>query len=166
MKRLVIGCWLLVVGLLINGCATTITVVKGGGPDPAGEAYNKVLLVNPTPFYVVPAIGIKNLILEPGSELITKKTRPLGWLSPAFGNFSFWAYAYRKYDPRTGKPDEFVGQQQFGVYLNGRLRMYNGRVYGGIVIMDYFPVSSFGHPDRWQGRIGGIVPWRAEFRHY
>jgi len=162
-KKLVIGYWLLVI-VLLSGCATTTTVVKGGGPDPGGEAYKTVLIRNESPFYVYFSIGTRNVILEPGSEIVTKAIRPLGWLSPTFGRFSFIAYAYRKYDGRT--PDEFVGQQQYWIYLDGYPRTYQGRVFGDVVIMRYFPVSSFGHPDRWQGRIGGIVPWRAEFRHY
>lgn len=162
MKKSIVGCWLLVIGLL-SGCATNTTIVKGSGPDPAGEAYKTVLIRNESPFYVYFSIGARSIILEPGTEIITKTVRPLGWLSPAFGNFSFIAYAYRQYNGKT--LDEFVGQQQYWVYLDGYPRTYQGRVFGNVVIMQYFPISSFGHPDHWQGSLGGIVPWKAEFKH-
>jgi len=162
MKLITFCCGLFLLASL-NGCATT-TIVRQGNPDPAGDAYKCVLIKNESPFFVYFSIGSQNIILEPGSEAITKAIRPLGWLSPSFGNFSFIAYAYRKFDGSA--LDEFIGQQDYWVYLDGYAHEYEGRIFGDVVIMDYFPVSSFGHPDRWQGRIGGVVPWRAEFRHY
>ena len=151
------------VGSLISGWATTTYIIDGGGPDPAGEAYKKVHIINSTPYYVFPDIG-QNIIMKPGAEITTEPKRPFGWLSPIFGSFSFWAYAYRKYDEKTGRRDEFVGQRQFWIYLDGRAHEYQRGIFGDEVVMDYFPISPF--PDRWQGSLGGIVPWRAEFRHY
>ncbi|MEK7624202.1 MAG: hypothetical protein AAB404_00515 [Patescibacteria group bacterium] len=163
MKRMtIVSCWLLLI-LILNGCATTTTVIEGNGPDPAGEAYKAVLIRNESPFYVYFSIGTRSIILKPGNEVIIKTIRPLGWLSPTFGSFSFIAYAYRQYD---GKGlDEFVGQQEYWVYLDGRLRIYQGRGFGDVVIMEYFPVSALGHPDRWQGNFLRTVPWKAEFKH-
>lgn len=161
-KLIVYGCIFSVV--FLSGCATT-TVVKQGNPDPAGDAYKCVLIKNESPFFVFAPIGTQNILLEPGSEIITKTVRPLGWLSPTtFGRFSFMAYAYRKYDGKS--LDEFVGQQEYWIYLDGYPRPYQGRVFGDVVVMSYFPVSRFGFPDQWQGRIAGIIPWKAEFRHY
>ncbi len=165
MKKMIISCWLLIVGLTVTGCATTTTVVKGGAPSPGEEAYKYVLIKSESPFYIYFSIGTQKVLLEPGAEITTIRTRPLGWLSPSFGRFSFIAYAYRV-KHSNGSLDEFVGQRQFWIYLDGYPHIYNGRVYGDIIIMDYFPVSSFGYPDRWQGSFARFIPWRAEFRHY
>ncbi|OGG42846.1 hypothetical protein A3G50_02180 [Candidatus Jorgensenbacteria bacterium RIFCSPLOWO2_12_FULL_42_11] len=163
MKKMVIGYWLLVI-VLLGGCATTTYIIEGGGLDPAGDAYKKVHIINPTPYYVVPDIG-QNIIMKPGAKIITEPKRPFGWFSPTLGSFSFMAYAYRKYDEKTGRLDEFVGQQQHWIYLDGRAHEYQGGIFGDEVVMGYFPVSSFGHPDRWQGSFLGVVPWKAEFKH-
>ena len=162
MKKMVIGYWLLVI-VLLSGCATTTTVVRQGNPDPAGDAYKCVLIKNESPFFVIFSIGTRNVILPPGAEIVTKAIRPLGWLSPTFGNFSFIAYAYRQYNGKT--LDEFVGQNEYWVYLDGYPRTYQGRVFGDVVIMRSFPVSSLGRPDRWQGSFLRVVPWKAEFKH-
>jgi len=173
MKKMV---WLLLV-LGLAGCATlpfpnrtTVVVVQPlGSTDPAGDAYKSVLIRNDGPFWVLFPMGIqKNVVLAPGAEIVTERVRPLGSLSPSFGQGSFIAYAYRRCE-QDGQGrlrlDEFVGQSLFSFFLSGYPIPYNGRTFGAVVVMSGFPVSRFGHPEGWQGQLFGIIPWELRFIH-
>lgn len=157
----------LILGFLVLafGCAgTTYNIQQQENVDPGDESYKFVLIQNQSPFYVMFSIGTANVVMNPGTEVVTKKVRPLGWLSPSFGHYRFMVYAYRQKD-KNGRLDEFVGQCEYYIYLDGRPRIYNGRVFGDIIVINYIPVSSFGHPDHWTGNFLGVIPWDVKFQH-
>ena len=177
MKKMAKMALLLAMAFGLVGCATlpfpnrttTVVVQPLGSGDPAGDAYKSVLITNPGPFWVLFPMGIqKNVVLAPGAEVVTERVRPLGSLSPSFGQGSFIAYAYRRCE-QDGQGrlrlDEFVGQAQFSFFLSGYPVPYNGRVFGAVVVMSGFPVSTFGHPESWSGSIFGIIPWELRFLH-
>ena len=147
------------------GCSTTTyNIQQPGNVDPGGESYKFILIRNEDPFYLRFSIGTANIVMDPGTEVVTKKVRPLGWLSPSFGYYKFMVYAYRQ-KHENGFLDEFVGQSPYYIYLDGRPKVYNGRVFGDVVVIKNIPVSPFGHPDHWSGNFLGIIPWNMEFRH-
>lgn len=164
-KLLVFSFWLLVFSCWLIGCSSVTYHVQQPtkSVDPGNEAYKYVLIRNESPFFVKFSIGTESIVLDPGAEVVTKKIRPLGWLSPSFGQYRLVAYAYRGY--QNGYLDEFVGQIEYYIRLDGYPRVYNGRVFGDVIILSYFPVSTFGHPDHWGGNFLGIIPWDMKFRH-
>jgi len=150
--------------LVLCGCGPTVVYQQpeSFNSDPAGDAYKAVLVRNESPFWVIFSTGTQNVVLPAGGEIVLQRLRSYGWLSPGFGQFSFMAYAYRKFDGRH--LHEFIGQQEFWVYLNGYTQNYNGRTFGGIVVMSGFPISTTGFPDQCRGNIGPF-PFSARFIH-
>ncbi|NQV00913.1 MAG: hypothetical protein HQ537_02240 [Parcubacteria group bacterium] len=158
---------------LASGCAIVPTRHIGANnpinwqAGPGQEAYKYILVQNQSPYYIKICPGQGNVLLSPGTEIIIKRTRPLGWASPSFGEFRFMAYAYREYDPRTGQLDWFVGQREARVNLDGQVRTYNGRVFADRI--EFGPsgwrLPPWGHPDKWTGSFLGIVPWEMRFKH-
>lgn len=156
MKKILLFCFLF--SLIGCGCATTTTtIVMQGNPDPAGDAYKHVLIRNATPFFTTFSVSMGDqVILGPGEEMIVmSKKRPFGSI---FGRFSFVVHAYREYN--DNKLNEFVGSNRYYIYLNGYTCIYQGRVFGDVVVMRYFPNSPF--PLSWEGNF--IVPWKIEIK--
>jgi hypothetical protein len=160
-----------IVAIVLSGCAGPTYYVNAGQSanwqaGPGQEAYKYVLVQNQSPYFVKICPG-QTILLDPGAEVILKRTRPLGWIGPSFGNFRFMAYAYREYNPQTGQIDWFVGQKEARVNLDGRVRTYNGRVFADRIRFGSggWHRPSWGHPDKWEGSFLGIVPWEMKFRH-
>lgn len=161
---------LILLALFLTGCLPAYQV--GGGQrvnwqaGPGQDAYKYVLVQNQGPYYVKICPG-QTILLNPGAEVILKRTRPLGWVGPSFGSFRFMAYAYREYCPRTGQLDWFVGQKEIRVRLDGRVRTYNGRVFAARVKFRSggWHLPKWGHPDKLEGSFLGVIPWKAKFKH-
>lgn len=135
--------------------------------EPGQEAYKHILVQNQSPYYVKICPGQENVILNPGTEIIIRRTRPLGWAGPSFGTFRFMAYAYRAYCPKSGRLDWFVGQKEIRVRLDGRVRTYDGRVFADRVRFGSggWHLPKWGHPDKWEGNFLGVIPWEMKFKH-
>lgn len=167
--------------ILISGCATAprhlISPINPLGrpaepsaayqAGPAGDAYKYVLFENEGPYFVKFNPGEK-AVLGPGGEITFKRVRPLGGLGSSFGRFTFMAYAYREYNPQTGRLSWFVGQKKVRIRIDGKIRLYNGRPFGDRIKFGEggWRYPSCGFPDKWKGSFfGGIVSWEARFKH-
>ena len=151
----------LLIGLIIlmslMGCFTTYRI-RNESFTPGRDAYKHFLVKNNSPYFIKIAPGPDNYLLDPGTEIVLKRGKPV--LGSRFGRFSFMAYAYREY--RNGRLSEFIGQQEVWAYLDGSV--FDGRVFADNIELGesgwYLP--SLGHPTKYQGTF--IVPWEFNIK--
>ena len=156
--------------LISFGCGDVYHIGTGAKPldwvqEAGQESYKYILVQNQSPFFIKIALGNEFFVLDPGAEVILKRTRPLGSVGVSFGNFSFMAYAYREY--KNNNLDWFVGQREEIVNLDGRVRAYDGRFFADRVQFKSsgWQSTEWGHPSKWSGSFLGIIPWNIKVKH-